>query len=98
MLRLRRLTLTGALALFLITGPGATPRLHAQPAPIAATNSPTPPAATTNEEGTTTVVPGQSFEGIRSIDKKTRVLYGSIAIAGLLIMVILLRVVGKKKQ
>lgn len=51
----------------------------------------------TNAAGETEqVVPGQSFEAIRKIPKETRVLYGGIAIGGLVALMIVMRLFKKR--
>lgn len=42
------------------------------------------------------VVPGQSFAAIRKIPKETRVLYGGIAIGGLVVLMIVMRLFKKR--
>lgn len=54
-------------------------------------------ADTTNSE-TEQVVPGQSFETIRSIPRRTRAIYGGIAIGLLLVMVIILRMIRARRE
>jgi hypothetical protein len=78
---------------------GTTVSARQTDAPVARTNAEarataSQPAGDVIE--TETVVPGQSFEGIRAIPKKTRILYGGIAIGGLLALVIILRLLKKK--
>ena len=45
---------------------------------------------------TEAVIPGQPLSGLRAIPKETRMLYGGIAIGALLLIVICLRVFGKR--
>lgn len=56
-----------------------------------------PPETASTREGSTNgeteeVIPGQSFAAIRSIPRRTRAIYAGIAIGGLLLLVIVLRV------
>ncbi|HZV35696.1 MAG TPA: hypothetical protein VFB72_14070 [Verrucomicrobiae bacterium] len=69
---------------------------------IARLNAPPETAATaqadaTNAETGEVVIPGQSFETIRSIPRRTRAIYACIAIGLLLLMVIILRVLRAKR-